>query len=456
MADDPGAPFTAAAQGDRAEVAGWQRLVDRPAESEVTVENILAPHRERTLRRMAGRGTVLMVQDGTDLNFATHPECDGLGIIGKSGKASSGTLGLHMHSTLAVGTDGVPLGVPRIEFDAPDGKADRSRPEEERKSARWLRGLRGISEMASPLAGVRTVCVMDREADFLRLFEERERLGNVDILVRAKAGRSLGEGLPKLFGSVRESPVRGRAEIGVGPLSARRAAAGQKARKGRKARTAELRWLACDLPPPAKKKGCRDRAPVRLTAVHVRETEEPADGSERLEWLLLTSLEVDGSGDAERILEWHSLRWRIGDWYGILKSGCRAEHLKLRSAERIERAVAVRAVIAWRLAAMVMMGRETPELPAGVLFSDIEIMALADFAEDRRLPPPDDLGRAFVLMAVLGGYLSRSGGPPPGQTVIWRGYASLAVMARTYGRLVRMEGTSLLYQKLRPDRNCVS
>ena len=41
-----------------------------------------------------------------------------------------------------------------------------------------------------------------------------------------------------------------------------------------------------------------------------------------------------------------------------------------------------------QLAAMVLMGRETPELPADVLFSDIEIMALADLATDQKLPQP--------------------------------------------------------------------
>ncbi len=458
MADDPGAPFTAASHGDRAATAGWQRLVDRPAESEVTVEGILAPHRERTLRRMAGRDTVLLVQDGTDLNFATHPECDGLGIIGKNGKGASGTLGLHMHPALAVGTDGIPLGAPRIGSGAPDGRADRGRPEGESRSARWLRGLRDASEMAGRCPGARCVAVMDREADFFRLFAGRGRLGDVDILVRAKSSRRLGDGLPKLFDDLRGSSARGRLEIGVGRLSARRAAAGQRARKAREARTAEteLRWKAYDLPPPSKGRGCGGMEPVRLTAVHVRGTSEPADGSGRLEWFLLTSLEVGGRADAERILRWYGLRWRIGDWHRILKSGCRAGRTDLRAAERMERAVAVRAVIAWRLAAMVMMGRQTPELPADVLFSDIEVMALADFAAERGRPRPEDLGGAFLLMAALGGYLNRPGEGPPGQTVIWRGYASLAVMAKTYGRLVRLDRTSLLYQKLRPDRTCVS
>ena len=43
----------------------------------------------------------------------------------------------------------------------------------------------------------------------------------------------------------------------------------------------------------------------------------------------------------------------------------------------------INAVIAWRLMAMTLLGRDTPELPAETLFPEIEIKALADFAKDR-------------------------------------------------------------------------
>ena len=56
---------------------------------------------------------MLCVQDGTELNFAEHPGCAGLGYIGKN-KRSEGTLGLHMHSTLAVSPEGIPLGLLHI------------------------------------------------------------------------------------------------------------------------------------------------------------------------------------------------------------------------------------------------------------------------------------------------------------------------------------------------------
>ncbi len=137
----PTKSFPGAAQNDQAAVRGYYRLIDHPADSEVTPENILAPHRQRTLQRMQGQSAVLCIQDGTDLNFAEHPGCVGLGYIGKN-KGSAGTLGLHMHATLVVNGEGVPLGVPQIQFETPDGKAEKDKPLERRKTYRWIRGLR--------------------------------------------------------------------------------------------------------------------------------------------------------------------------------------------------------------------------------------------------------------------------------------------------------------------------
>ena len=88
----PTKSFPGAAQNDQAAVRGYYRLIDHPADSEVTPENILAPHRQRTLQRMQGQSAVLCIQDGTDLNFAEHPGCVGLGYIGKN-KGSAGDAG---------------------------------------------------------------------------------------------------------------------------------------------------------------------------------------------------------------------------------------------------------------------------------------------------------------------------------------------------------------------------
>jgi len=442
----PTQSFPAAAQQDLAAVRGYYRMIDQPADSEVTPENILAPHRERTLQRMQGQATVLCIQDGTDLNFAEHPGCVGLGLIGKN-KGSAGTLGIHMHSTLAVNGEGIPLGVPQIQYEAPDGQAEKDKPLEERKTMRWIRGLRACSEWAQQLQNVRPVAVMDREADVYAIFAERRRLGNVDLLVRAQHDRVLGKEQPKLFETLRSAPVEGHLEIHVARQSARRASRGQAARAVREERVAKvaLRWQAVCLPDPD-----RRGSAIQLNLVHVREEPAP-EGAERLEWFLLTSLAVQTRKDAERILQWYRLRWRIEDWHRVLKSGCKVEYLGHRTGERIERAVTINAVIAWRLAAMTLMGRETPELPPETLFSEIELAALEDFAKDRRLDPPDNLGRAVRTLAMLGGYLGfkRKRYAHPGHKVMWEGYLRLATITQLVERTRRLNESSKLYQKMR-------
>ncbi len=440
MADQPGESCQAAAQGQRSLVAGPDRMIDQPAASAVTPAAILAPHRERTRRRMVSCRTVLMIQDGSDLNFAPHPKCGGnLGLISRNAK-SSGTLGLHMHSTLAVDADtGIPLGVTGIEYDAPDDRAEKGKLLEERKSARWLRGLRDTAAVVPK--GVHAVAVLDREADFFALFAERRKLGSVDLLVRAKVHRSLGKDEAKLFGQLAAEPVAGFLKI---------PAARPFARHSAREAAGSLRFRRFDLPDP----GCTE-ASIPMTAVSVTEDDPPA-GVKPLQWILLTSLSVTTKKEAERILDLYRLRGRIKDWHRVLKGGCKAEFLNHHEGEQVERAVTTNAVIAWRLLAMVMRGRETPELPAEVLFSETALLALQDFAVDRQLDfRPDNLGNAVRTMAILGGHLDRRSDPPPGSTFIWRGYTQLDTMTQAYERLLEMGPASGLYQLWFRGKTCV-
>ena len=59
---------------------------------------------------------MLCILDGTGLNFATRPGCEGLSIIGRNQTAAKA---LRLHLTLAVSEAGLPLGVPRCGFDTP-------------------------------------------------------------------------------------------------------------------------------------------------------------------------------------------------------------------------------------------------------------------------------------------------------------------------------------------------
>ena len=433
MAESPTRAITGATNGARALVKGHYRLIDQPADSAVTVGNILAPHRERTLRRMQAHDTVLCIQDGTRLNFTRRGQTQGLGAIG-SNQTGAVARGLELHTTLAVNPDGVALGVLRAAFDAPadpeaQGQPTR-KPREERKSFRWIEGLRDCAQAAAQLSQTRVVCTMDREADFLDLFvERRAHAPQVDLLVRAKADRVLGkEKTPdgqtvsrRLFDTVRNAPPGGAAKVEVQRLSARVKASKQARKDRRAARVADvtLRYQQVALP-------CPGAAPVELWVVHVRE-EQPPPAAEPLEWFLLTTLRVTSTADATRILQWYARRWRIEEYFRVLKSGCKVEELQHHTAERLERAMAIKMVIGWRIQLMVQLGREAPELPGDLLFSDGELRVLATFARSRALPPPVRLSDAVGLTARLGGWLGRSR-DPPGAQLLWHGYTQLVAM----------------------------
>ena len=447
LASCPGHAFTGAP--DRAAMKGYYRLIDHPDESQVTPEHIVAPHRARTIERMRAHDTVLCIQDGTDLNFATRPGCEGLGIIGRN-QTSAKTLGLHLHLTLAMSGAGLPLGVLRCGFDAPppggeaspeqdSGEGDEApsgptdtEPEADdsaRKTRRWLDGLHDVAEAASGFPrNTRVLSVMDREADFFELFDAQRRIATVDVLVRAKHDRRLGRGLPKLFATLRNAPADGHVEIDIARVSERPKSSRKQARPARTARVAraEVHYRELTLPPTIE-----GRAPVTLWAVHVRET-VPPEGEKPLEWFLLTSVRVACLDAALETVGHYLRRWRVEDFFRVLKSGCRAEHLGFHSAERLERALTIQAVIAWRLMLMTLLGREVPECDAELLFSDTELRFLADYAADAALPAPRTLAGAVLLVALLGGYQNRKHDPPPGHQLMWRGYERMSLATLGY------------------------
>ena len=163
--------------------------------------------------------------------------------------------------------------------------------------------------------------------------------------------------------------------------SARPKKSKQKARDKQKQRNAQvaLRYRQITLGPPSHQKG---KEPITLWVVHVLETSPPAD-TKPIEWFLLTTREILSVEQAEECLRWYCLRWRIEDWHRVLKSGCCIEKLQHKTAERLKRAIAINLVIAWRIMLMTLLGRECPQLPAEILFSDLEIEVLEAYAKKK-------------------------------------------------------------------------
>ncbi len=388
---NPGCSYSGAVEGNWPEVKGYYRFIDRPDELGATMEDILLPHREQTIRRMKAEKVVLCVQDGSDLNYNNLDHCEGLGVIG-SNQTGAKSRGLHLHSTLAITSDGLPLGVLRAECTAPQPKSqdDNRRtsaiPIEEKKTFSWIEGVRDCQTLKQLMPHTSIVNISDREADFFEMFDDqRNNSPNVDLLIRAKHDRVTTDE-QKMFETVRQSSVCAQFELKVPRQSGRKKKSKQKARAKKSARKAEVsvRTMQLELKPPLSHK---DKEPIKIRVVHVSE-DNPPENIKAIEWFLLTTLPLESVDNILNCIKWYCLRWRIEDWHRVLKSGCKAEDLANKTANRLRRAVAIKLVVAWRLMLMTLLGREIPDLPPEVMFSDLEIKVLSAWAKKKALASP--------------------------------------------------------------------
>ena len=408
LAEYPGRAISDAARGDAPSADAYYRLIDEPDKTEDTPANILAPHRERTLQRMSGLPLVLCLQDGSDLNFATQPGPYRPEVVGRN-KKGKGTLGLHLHLTLATTPHGLPLGVLRCGFGPVD-------PKSRDKSRRWIDGYRDLATAARELTSqTRLVSVMDRDADLFTLFDEQRRRSRVELLVRVPHEQQLEDSDRKLFTSLAAGPPAECLEIETNGLTAQPKASGRPARRA----LCELRFRQLTLQPNR-----RGLEPISLWGVHLVEV-EPPPSEEALQWHLLTSLPVEDAAAAAEMVRHYLQRWRIEDYFRILRACCGAEHLAFHEEDWLQRSVAINSVIAWRLMAMTRLGQQVPDSAPELLFSDHELRFLVDYAQQFQLPGPDRLESAVRLVAHLGGYRGRKHDPDPGLNLMWHGCDTL-------------------------------
>jgi hypothetical protein len=167
-----------------------------------------------------------------------------------------------------------------------------------------------------------------------------------------------------------------------------------------------------------------------LTVIHAEERGTPKN-RKKIDWKLITDLPVQSRKDAIEKLEWYALRWKIEVFHKILKSGCRAEEAKLRTAQRLANLIAVYCILSWRVFWMTMLNRSSPAASPALALTEAEIGLLDHLVKDRDQKPlrRRTLSHYLIKIARLGGYLARANDPPPGNTVMWRGMSRLTDIA---------------------------
>ncbi len=398
----------------------------------VSEADILAGHFQSTRDRTAAiERPVLVLHDTTEFSYRREkPDAIGITKAINSGRDKAGRLrshtvcGILMHSSLAVTTEGLPLGLAAVKFwtrkkfkgtNALKKKINPTRvPIEKKESVRWLENLKQSTDLLGD-AG-RSVHIGDRESDIYELFCTAQEVGT-HFLVRTCVDRLAGDGDHTIADEMDEVAVKGLHRIEVRDNNGDPDEA-----------ILEIRYRRIRVLPPI---GKQKRYPaLTLTVIHAEERRTPKN-RKKIDWKLITDLPVQSRKDAIEKLQWYALRWKIEVFHKILKSGCRAEEAKLRTAQRLANLIAVYCILSWRVFWMTMLNRSCPAASPALALTEAEIGLLDHLVKDRDQKPlrRRTLSHYLTKIARLGGYLARANDPPPGNTVMWRGMSRLTDIA---------------------------
>jgi hypothetical protein len=386
-------------------------------------EEILRAHQEATVRRMVeSEKTILAIKDTTSLNYNTQTKMEGIGYTCEQ------TLGVNIHSCLAVTADGLVLGVlaqspynreqPRDNSRTHDSK--KTRLLEEKESFRWVQTL-GVSTINVP-DEVHIVTVCDREGDMYELFDEAVRTEQ-PFLIRIAQNRKTIENT-KILDEIKEKPCVGKVKVML-PRNSR------KSLKEREA-VLQIRHHCFEVKRPLilnKVKHLQAAHKVNVIYVHEEQSGlKSADKAvEPIEWFLMTNEPVEDAQSAYEKAAWYVQRWKVEQFHHVLKSGCTVEKLQERSMEKTTTLVLMYSIIAAAIMNITFIARIHPHLPCTVCFDEDEWKVLYCTANKTKKPPdePYTIAEAVTYLSWLGGPKRAPSDGSPGVKTIWIGLDKL-------------------------------
>lgn len=395
---------------------------------EATPDSLQAGHRDLVRVRMREPGTILLLEDTSELIWRNGEPIEGLGPVGSGSDFKQGFL---LHSVLAVrwaeavstqtGERRPPLsilGLANQQYyvrepipDGENGNGSKYRMKRQRESRLWLES----GEQLGPAPeGIRWVRICDRGADMYEFLLSCQDL-NHGFVVRAAQDRGLVGTATRLFERARGVPSFGDFSLSL------------RARPQHSARVATLSVSATEvtLRSPQRPGSSPGRlAPVTCTVVRVWEEQAP-EGVTPLEWILLTDQKVEILVEAIVCAQQYATRWTIEEFHKALKTSLGAERLQLESAHRLFAAISIMSVVALRLVDLKERVRVMPEAPAaesGFEPLDLKVLSLK---LSRELKTVRDVALAIGR---LGGHMNRKGDGMPGLITLWKGIQKLQAL----------------------------
>ena len=379
--------------------------------NKLTIEKLSDAILKSAIENMSG--TVLLIEDTTDINLKGHTETEDLGY------SSARHLGIQVHSVIAVKPCGTPLSlVLQYYHTRPEKKSSISKsikdslPIEEKESYRFVKPIEDIATQLPDT--VHPVVVADREGDMYELFDRAKKM-KMDFVVRAFQNRNT-ETNEKVLEQIRKTKPKATITVNVP----------RNPSKNIPSRTAEMEIAYCQIAVAKPRKSKNPELPNSMTLNVIRVSETGVPDNKKIEWILLTSLPINDDESVKQVIEYYTQRWKIERFHYVLKSGCNAEKIQQRTLEKINTILLIYSVIAMFIMSITYIARISPDTPCDEYF-DVVTWKTLYITTQKKQPPdkPYSMADAVKYIGELGSYKRNPSDGPPGLKSIWKGLLRL-------------------------------
>lgn len=400
------------------------RFLDNPRFDE---QDLHKPHRDQLAKRASNVETILSIQDSTNIDL-TNLAAEDLLPISKNQNFDESMKGFFLHAALVTNDAGLPLGIDYVDFfgNDPLPKRDRSyknRPIEEKKSYRWLKAANSVRENI-PNSHIIHIC--DREADIYEFLQLINDTDSSDFVVRLSQNRRTID-KKNILEKIKHQRFIGHVELTIrdGKNNIREVEVGIKA-------------LSAKIKPPQRLPGAKSISlqPICINILHIKEKSSRRD---KIDWLILTSLDISSIEEALEVIRLYGCRWGIEEFFKVLKYCFRVQEAQFGYGENHKKYIILKIIASHQLYFMNMLSRSQPNLRCDVILERAEWTVLCRISSFYKRCPskPPPLYKAITAIAMLGGYWNRANDPPPGNLVLARGWEKLQSALILYHSMVR-------------------
>ncbi len=379
------------------------------------------------LRQLLGSEHVLVMSDSSEINFQKHagrikPD-SGLGRVG-----NNHDIGLFVHTSLAVSAgSGRVFGYSDIHYwtrqhQVPTTHDDayKQLPIELKESYRWI-STAEHSKQRLAQAKMLTV-IADAEAD---IYQEFTRIADArtHLLIASRSDRRIAEGCGKLYAHLQQQPVLGEYSV---ELEADR----RKKHPRRQARLI-VRAAKVHLLRPTRQDNSGEAAMVAVYALSVQEHPETVlPGHSGVEWVLLTTHQLESFEQAREVIGWYVRRWNIEQLFRLLKrQGMNVESSQLEDGTALIRLTLLSLAAILRVLVLLLARDHQGDQQIGDIFNEQQQACLGQINQTLRgssrtssnPEEPATVGWALWIIARLGGWKALKSERPPGPITLFRG-----------------------------------